>query len=141
GTHRFAALALALALGGWWWGSVRLETIDRSPLTGLLGRAAQARVSVTGPARLGRYDVGVPAVVVRFGDLQVREPVLLKLARGRAPPQGAILEVLGELIPPRGPKNGFDERTWLSRHGVHVVLRVDRWRIVGQRGGLGGLAD
>jgi competence protein ComEC len=42
---------------------------------------------------------------------------------------------------PRGPKNGFDERTWLRRHGVHVVLLVDRWRIVGRRGGLGGVAD
>jgi competence protein ComEC len=42
---------------------------------------------------------------------------------------------------PRGPENGFDERTWLRRHGVHVVLRVDEWRIVGRRGGIGGIAD
>jgi competence protein ComEC len=42
---------------------------------------------------------------------------------------------------PHGPKHGFDERTWLRRHGVHVVLRGDRWRTVGRRGGLAGLAD
>jgi competence protein ComEC len=43
---------------------------------------------------------------------------------------------------PRGPKNGFDERTWLRHNGVHVVLTSgDSWRIVGRRGGLGGVAD
>ena len=42
---------------------------------------------------------------------------------------------------PRGPQNGFDERTYLRRHGVHVVLQADRFRVVGRRGGLGGLAD
>jgi competence protein ComEC len=42
---------------------------------------------------------------------------------------------------PRGPDHGFDERTWLRRHGVHVVLHVDEWKLVGTRGGLGGLAD
>jgi len=45
------------------------------------------------------------------------------------------------LIEPRGPSNGFDERTWLRRHGVHFVLRIGRWRSVGHRGGLGGVAD
>jgi competence protein ComEC len=42
---------------------------------------------------------------------------------------------------PRGPDHGFDERTWLRRKGIHVVLRADRWRQVGKRGGLGGVAD
>ena len=42
---------------------------------------------------------------------------------------------------PRPPKDGFDETTWLRRHGVHVVLRADRWRQIGRRGGLGGVAD
>jgi competence protein ComEC len=141
GPRRFAALLLALVLLGWWWGSERLGSIDRSPWSEQLGRAAQATVVVTGPARTGRYEVRAPATLVRFGDLGAREPVMLKLRRGRSPPQGAILQVLGELSAPSGPKNGFDERTWLRRHGVHVVLRVDSWRMVGNRGGLGGLAD
>src|SRR5207248_94598 len=71
----------------------------------------------------------------------VSEPVQLELPLGRAPAQGDILEVLGVLRRPHGPEHGFDERTWLRRHGVHVVMRVDRWRVTGRRGGLGGVAD
>ena len=82
-----------------------------------------------------------PALAVRYGGVGLSEPVLLRLPLGRAPPQGAILETLAEVTEPRGPKNGFDERTWLRRHGVHVVLRVESWRKVGRRGGLGGVAD
>jgi competence protein ComEC len=141
GPQRFGALALGLALAGWWWGSARLDTIDRSPLASHVGRAAPARVVVTGPARSGRYDVRVPALVIRFGDLRVREPVLLKLPRGRAPPQGALMEGFGQLTHPHGPRDGFDERTWLRRHGVHVLLRVAHWRVVGRRGGFGSMAD
>ena len=141
GPHRLGALMLALAVGGWWWGSARLDTLDRSPLAPQLGTAADSRVVVTGSARHGRFDVRAPGVVVRFGELRVREPVLLKLPRGRAPPQGVVLEGIGELAAPRGASNGFDERTWLRRHGVHLVLRIDRWRVVGHRGGLGRVAD
>ena len=77
----------------------------------------------------------------RFGDESIREPVLLRLPAGRSPPQGAILDLVGEIRRPRGPQDGFDERTWLRRHGVHVIVRADRWRIVGRRGGLSGFAD
>jgi competence protein ComEC len=134
-------LAVALVLMGWWWGSARLDALDRSPLTSRLDTAARVRVAVTGPARRGRYDVRASALVTRFAGRALREPVQLKLPLGRAPPQGAVLEALVRVTAPRGPKNGFDERTWLRRHGVHVVLLVDRWEIVGRRGGLGGVAD
>ena len=46
-----------------------------------------------------------------------------------------------KLAAPRGPEDGFDERGWLARRGVHVVLRSGDWRMVGRRGGLGGVAD
>jgi competence protein ComEC len=49
--------------------------------------------------------------------------------------------VLGTLALPRGRDQGFDERGWLRRQGVHVVLRSERWRPDGARGGVGGLAD
>ncbi len=141
GACRLGLLVFALALAGSWWGGARLDALDRSPLASRLDTAARARVTVTGPPRLGRYDVRAPAVVTRFAGRRLREPVQLKLSLGRAPPQGAILDALVRVTAPRGPKNGFDERTWLRRHGVHVVLLVDRWRIVGRRGGLGGIAD
>ena len=84
----------------------------------------------------------MPARVLRFGRLQPNERVLLELPLGRSPPvQGSLLDVLGVLVAPRGPQNGFDERTWLRRHGVHVVLRGDRWRLVGHRQGLAAVPD
>lgn len=138
---RTAALAAALALGGWWWGGLRLEAIDRSPLRAELGRAERALVAVTAPAKRTPFRLRVPVTVRRFGTLDLREPALLELPPSRSPPQGALLEVLAVVEPPRGPSHGFDERTWLRRHGVHVVLRGDAWRIVGARGGLGGVAD
>jgi ComEC/Rec2-related protein len=134
-------VAVALAFVGWWWGSARLESLDRSPLSPRLETAARVRMTVTGPARRGKYDVRAPAVVTRFAGRGLREHVQVKLALGRAPPQGAVVDALVRVTAPRGPKNGFDERTWLRRQGVHVVLLVDRWRIVGRRGGLGGIAD
>jgi competence protein ComEC len=138
---RMPTLAAALALAGWWWGSARLDALDRSPLLPHVGTADRALVAVTGPARRSRFDLRVPAQMRRFGDEVIREPVLLRLPPGRSPPQGALLELIGELRRPRGPSNGFDERTWLRRHGVHVVVHTSRWRIVGHRGGLAGFAD
>jgi competence protein ComEC len=131
----------AAVLAGAWWGSVRLAVLDRSVLATRIGWAETSFVTVTGPPRRGRFELRLPARVSRFGHLQVDEPVLLELPRGRAPPQGARLEVLGELVRPRGPSHGFDEARWLRRQGVHVVLRGDRWRVVGRRGGMPGLAD
>jgi competence protein ComEC len=139
--YRVGLLVVALTAAGWWWGSARLAAIDRSPLALRIGTAERARVVVTGPARRGRYDIRQSGTVVHFGHADVHEPVLLKLPRGRAPPQGAILAVLGQLSLPAGPKDGFDERTWLRRHGVHVVLRVDSWDLIGHRGGIAGFAD
>ena len=141
GPQRLLLVAGALALLGWCWGSNRLDALDRSPLSSRIDTAERAQLVVTGPVHAGKFDIRTPAVVKRFGRLTLREPVLLKLPRGRAPPQGAILEALVIVTAPRGPENGFDERTWLRRHGVHVVLRVDDWRIVGRRGGIGGVAD
>lgn len=138
---RGAALLGALALAGLWWGGVRLDALDRSALVGQVGKAGRALVVVTGPARTSPFSVRVPADAQRFGRLLIDEPVLLKLPPGRAPPQGARLEVIARLELPRPASGGFDERAWLRRQGVHVVLRAERWRVVGRRGGIGGLAD
>jgi competence protein ComEC len=141
GSERLVALAFALLLVGWWWGSARLDVLDRSQLEAEIGRAGPAAVIAAAPPRPGRFDVRVDAIAVRFDELQVHEPVLLRLPRGRAPPQGAVLEGVAQVAKPRAPSNGFDEATWLRRRGIHVVLRMSDFHVIGRRGGIGGVSD
>jgi competence protein ComEC len=131
----------ALAAAGWWWGSRRLHALDRSVLRPRVGTAERALVEVEETPRVGRFDVRVRALVLRWGSLRPHEHVLLQLPAGRAPPRGARLSVLGILGAPRGPSHGFDERRLLARQGIHVVLHGQRWRVVGQRGGIAGVGD
>jgi competence protein ComEC len=131
---------LLLALG-WWWGSVRLDALDRSPLLAEVDRGGRGVVVVTAPPSTGKYGIRAQGRLRRFGGVTVDERVQLELPLGRAPPQGAILDFVGVVRLPRGPSSGFDERLWLRRHGVHVVLAVSRWSLIGRRGGLGGIAD
>jgi len=138
---RPAVVAAALLVLGWWWGSVRLAQLDHTLLAPHIGEAARVRVVVTGPVRRGRFELRVPGLATRYEQRRVHEPVLLQLAQGRAPPQGAVLGALAVVKQPRGPSHGFDERTWLRRRGVHVVLQLDEWHVVTRRGGLGGMAD
>jgi competence protein ComEC len=139
--RRLAACALALALAGWWWGSARLDALERSVLAGELGQSGAVEAVVTGPVRRSSFTIRVPAEVRLYRDRVVRERVLLELPLGRSPPQGAIIALRAEVREPRGPDGGFDERGWLARRGVHVVLRGGEWLIVGRRGGIGGLSD
>src|SRR5262249_29401849 len=44
---RLLVAVLVALLAGWWWGSARLDAIDRSPLSRLLGTAERALVVVT----------------------------------------------------------------------------------------------
>jgi competence protein ComEC len=124
------ALVLAVAVAAWWWGSERLRTLDRSVLASRIGTAERALVETEEPARHTRYAVRARALVRRWGTLRIHESVLLELPPGRAPPQGARLQVLGVLRDPG------DERGWLRLHGVHVVLRADAWHVVGAGHGL-----
>jgi competence protein ComEC len=130
-----------LLLTGWWWASVRLGAIDHSVLAPEIGRAGRFVLAVTGPGRRSEFSLRIPAEARRFGERELREPVLLRLPPARSPPQGALIEVTGEIQAPRGPDDGFDERRWLRRRGVHVIVRAHRWRVVGRRGGLAGFAD
>jgi competence protein ComEC len=138
---RVAALALALAAAGLWWGTLRLEAIGESVLAAEIGTAGPARLVVTGPARRTAWGVRVPAEVRELHGRHLRERVLLVLPVGRSPPRGALLETVVRVTEPRPAKGGFDERAWLARQGVHVVLRGGAWKQVGSRGGLQGLGD
>jgi competence protein ComEC len=139
--RQLAALAAALALGGLWWGSARLDALDRSVLVPRIGEVGPSVLEITGPSRRTPFQLRVPAKLREFRRIGVREAVLLELPRGRAPPQGALIESVVELRAPRGPRDGFDERALLRRRGVHVVARGRSWRIVGRRGGIAGFAD
>src|SRR4249919_2502859 len=139
---RFGAAAVAVVLGGWAWGSVRLAELDRSVLVSRIGTVEQAVVEVGEPPKAGSFDQRGRGVLLHWGTLKPREPVYLELPLGRAPPQGADISLLGQLRAPTGPSNGFDEATWLRRQGIHVVLRAKGpWRVVGRRGGIYGLGD
>jgi competence protein ComEC len=140
-SSRVLLLLAAFVFVGWWWGSARLDSLDRSELLARVDTSERTVLAVTAPARRSRFELRTPAQVRRFGRLRFREAVLLELPLGRSPPQGALIEAVATVRLPRPPKNGFDETTWLRHHGVHVVLHVDRWRMIGRRGGLGGVAD
>jgi competence protein ComEC len=138
---RLPVVAFALVLVGWWWGSARLDALGRSVLRTHLGEADESTVVVTGAPRKTGFRIRAPGEVRQFGPVMLHESVELELPLGRSPPQGAVIEALARLAPPKGPSHGFDERSWLAHKGVHVVLHVDRWRLVGARRGLGGAAD
>jgi competence protein ComEC len=138
---RRAAVALALLAVAWGWGSVRLAQLDHSVLASRIGTFERSLVEVEEPPRPGKFDQRMRARVLRWGTLRTHEPVLLELPLGRSPPQGARLELLGELRAPPGPSNGFDEEKWLRRQGIHAVLRGQSWHVVGRRGGVSGLGD
>jgi competence protein ComEC len=140
---RVPLLACGLLLAGLWWGGVRLEALDRSLLEPEIGRAALARVEVTGPARRGEFALHVPVRVRRFGARHLDERARLDLPPEPAPPQGSLLEVVVTVARPREPEGDgdFDEAAYLRRQGIHVVLRGSAYRVVGSRGGLGGLGD
>jgi competence protein ComEC len=138
---RLLAWSLVLLLAGWWWGSARLDALDRSLLAHEIGRSAPVEAVVTGPTRRTEFALRVPAETRRFGSERVRERVLLQLPVGRSPPQGAVIAFRALAVAPRAPDGAFDERGWLARRGVHVVLRGGDWHVVARRRGVGGLSD
>jgi competence protein ComEC len=141
---RLVAVALALLLTGWWWGSARLVALDASPLSAAIGSSALMRAEVTGPARVSEFALRVPVRVRALGDDALDEAAQVELPSDvRAPPQGAVLELVARVRAPKEAEKegGFDEAAYLRRRGMHVVLGADRYRIVGRRGGVGGLAD
>jgi hypothetical protein len=88
---RSVGFAAALAVVGLTWASARLDALDRSPLTAEIGHAGHAQLVVTGPARRSPFDVRFTAQARSFGVQALREPVLVRIPPGRAPPEGAIV--------------------------------------------------
>ncbi len=140
---RAAWLALSFLLVGLWWGGLRLAALDESRLDSAFGQTALSELEVTGPARASSVALRVPVRVRRWDGVSIDEVSRLQLPLGRAPPQGSVLEVVASAQEPRPADDDetFDEREYLKRQGVHAILRGDSFRIVGERGGLGGFAD
>jgi competence protein ComEC len=142
GTARIVALGAVLALAGLWWGTLRLDALDESVLAAEMGESGPAQLVVASPARVTPWAVRVIADARSFRHRPIRERVLLVLPVGRSPPRGTILETVVRVDEPRLPAaNGFDEREWLGRQGIHVVVRGGAWRRVGARGGVAGAGD
>ena len=142
GPARVAALAVVVALLGIAWGSLRMDALRQSVLVGNVGETGVAEVVTIAPARSSPWSTRVIAVTRSFRHVPVRERVLLVLPVGRSPPaRGTILEASVRVDEPRPEDDGFDERRWLARQGIHVVLDASRWRELGRRGGLAGLGD
>jgi len=138
---RVVAVGAVLVIAGLSWGGLRLEAMASSALLREVGESAPAELVVIGPARTTSWAVRVQAEVRRFGETRVRERVLLLLPVGRSPPRGAILATVVRVTEPREPEGGFDERAWLARQGIHVVLRGGTWRQIGTRRGVAGVGD
>ena len=141
GLIRLGAVALGIATAACWWGGLRLDALDRSVLVSRVPHVDRTIAEATGPARHSQFALRLPVRVRSFGDLRLNEPALLELPLGRAPPQGAVIAMVAAATLPRGPKDGFDERGWLRRQGIHVVLKSRSWRQIGRRGGVGAVAD
>jgi len=139
---RLAAIAALLLLFGLTLGSLRLASLDRSPLLPHVGESAEVRVVVVAAPRVSSFAVSAVGQVERLGRVPLREHVWLSLPPGKAPPIGAVLELGAKVELPAGPSaSGFDQRAWLARQGIHVVLKTGPWRLVGRRGGIGGFGD
>jgi competence protein ComEC len=125
-----AGLVLALGSAG---SLVHLHALAQDPLAPQIDREVHGRALVTGAVARGQWD---QRAIARFEGVDVLLRVTAALETGE------ILDVDGHLRAPHGPTgNGFDERTWLARQGVHEVLRARSVAVVGARAGAWGLID
>jgi len=142
GPARVVVLGVALALAGAWWGAERMAALGRSVLTAEVGTYGRAELATVAAARRTDWATRVLAETRSFAGRRVRERVLLVLPASRSPPpRGTLLEADVRVREPRRGDGAFDERAWLARQGVHVVLRASTWREIGRRGGIAGVGD
>ena len=141
GLARVAALAAVLAVLGLAWGSLRMDALGSSVMAERIGETGQATLMTVAPARRSQWSTRVIAAISEFRHQPLHERVLLVLPVGRSPPRGAILDATVDIQEPRPAQDGFDERAWLARQGIHVVLKASSWRQIGRREGIQGLGD
>jgi competence protein ComEC len=119
-----------------------MDELRQSALVAELGESGSVELVTVAPARSSPWSIRVIATTRTFRRSAVHERVLLVLPAGRSPPRrGTIVEASVRVVEPRDAEAGFDERGWLARQGIHVVLEASSWRELGRRGGLPGLGD
>ena len=118
----------------WWWGSARLDALDRSVArapTSAAPDGARRRHRRAARRQLRPAPVrAASAVRGRAVDERVSSS-----CRSDARRPGRRLSVLAVVRAAARAEHGFDERTWLRRQGVHVVLHVDEWTQSGAAAG------
>ncbi|MCY4088430.1 MAG: hypothetical protein OXG37_16480 [Actinomycetia bacterium] len=111
GRSRLIWMAIALALVRWWWGSLRLDTADRSPLLDRAGEIVRVRAEVLSPVRPGRWVSCALVRVLAVSGQEVRGKAQLELPSDRASPRrGTVLQALVEVRLPDGPRQAADGR-------------------------------
>lgn len=138
---RLVVLAAALAVLGLGWGSLRMDAVRQSALKAEVGEVGRAELVTLAPARTSPWATRVVAMARSFRAESLRERVLLVLPVGRSPPRGAIIDATVRVAEPRSERDGFDERGWLARQGIHIVLHASSWRETGRRRGIPGIGD
>jgi competence protein ComEC len=147
-------------LAGAWFGTQRLDAIDRTRLGPYLGHAVSGHgylVKRERPTRSGSRRARVRLARISSGSssspgspssrsAKVDELVQVVVGQGTRYPPVAIgdeLELHGTLEQPsNGPDPDFDYAGYLRRSGVHAVLRADLVRSTGgRRGGAAGVVD
>jgi competence protein ComEC len=110
-----------------------LRALARDPLASRIDRQVQGQAVVTGTVVHGQWD---QRAIASFEGTDVLLHVGIDIETGD------VVTVEGHLRAPKGPTaDGFDERTWLARQGVHELLRAGSAEVVGRRGGVWGLVD
>ncbi len=162
-THGAPFLLIVLSLtAGASWGAVRVDAQLRGELASMVGARSEIVVEVIDSPR--DRGNGVSFSARSLGPRGVGEHLLIEMTRGASGAggaakgssadgdiliqEGAILVVRGLLRAPesptgRGGGSGFDERAWLAREGIGVVMVAEPTavRVLGRREGLAGALD
>ena len=122
GSARLVALGVALAAVGLAWGSLRMDALRESVLAAELGESGVAELVTVAPARPSPWSTRVIAMT---RDVPARAGARARPARAAGRSLAAARDHPGGDRPRRRAapeQDGFDERGWLARQGIHVVL-------------------
>jgi len=138
-------LLFASFISGLLLGAVRVEALTESALAGHAGEQFEVTVAVAGAVREKGGEVECP-VEVR---MDPEENALLRIrgapdARvGDLLERGRLLHVKARVVLPEDPSIGFNEKQYLARRGMGVILECGSARVEygGFRKGVDGLLD